>query len=123
MLHDGAADEGEVASAIESRGPTGWTPLADGIEQAGEDLPEEATDGIVYVVTDGLESCGGDPVQAAQDLPDSGIRPVVNGIGFQVGDADQEAAGHRRRRPGHLHARGERRGAGELLARARTTSG
>jgi len=45
----------------------------------------------VYVVTDGIETCGGDPVAAAEDLAGSGIQPIVNVIGFQAGDADQEA--------------------------------
>jgi Ca-activated chloride channel family protein len=69
----------------------GWTPLATGIEKAVGDIPEEATDSIVYVVTDGLETCGGDPVAAAEALAASDIRPVVNVIGFQTGDADQAA--------------------------------
>ena len=42
-------------------------------------------------MTDGKETCGGDPVAAAEGLSAAGVQPVVNVIGFQAGDADQEA--------------------------------
>jgi hypothetical protein len=40
------------------------------------------------LVTDGIESCGGDPVQAARDLRDQGI--IVHVIGFGLGNAADE---------------------------------
>lgn len=92
VVFEGAADEPDALSeALAGVQPVGWTPLATGIEKAVGDIPEEATDSIVYVVTDGLETCGGDPVAAAEALAASDIRPVVNVIGFQTGDADQAA--------------------------------
>ncbi|MGB0088016.1 MAG: VWA domain-containing protein, partial [Planifilum fulgidum] len=55
---------------IDSLKPSGWTPLAAAIRGAGEDLasahPED--ENIVYVVSDGIESCGGDPVKEAKAL-------------------------------------------------------
>ena len=43
------------------------------------------------LVSDGIESCGGDPVQAAHDLRQQGI--VVHLIGFGLGTgADEDAA-------------------------------
>ena len=83
--HDGLSD------AMEEVAPVGWTPLATAIEDAQGDIPAGATDSIVYVVTDGLETCGGDPVAAAQSLAGADVRPVVNVVGFQTGDADQAA--------------------------------
>ena len=76
---------------MEEVAPVGWTPLATAIEDAQGDIPAGATDSIVYVVTDGLETCGGDPVAAAQSLAGADVRPVVNVVGFQTGDADQAA--------------------------------
>lgn len=71
--------------------PVGWTPLAKGIADAQGDIPDGTTDAVMYVVSDGLETCGGDPVVAAQGVADSGVEPVINVIGFQVDDADQAA--------------------------------
>lgn len=91
LVHSGPVEAGEFSEAVGAVDPTGWTPLALGIAEAAGDFPADATDGIVYVVTDGLETCGGDPVAAAEELSDSGIEPIINVIGFQTEDADQEA--------------------------------
>lgn len=80
-----------VAGALADVEPVGWTPLARAIEDSTEDIPEDATDAVIYVVTDGLESCGGDPVKAAKDVAGAGVEPIINVIGFQVGNSDQEA--------------------------------
>lgn len=90
-VYEGPADSDTFVDRLESVRPTGWTPLAAAITAAEDDIPQEATDGIVYVVTDGLETCGGDPVAAAQDLADSGVKPIVNVIGFQTEGADEAA--------------------------------
>lgn len=90
-IYSGPVGDGGFDQALDSVDPTGWTPLATAIEDAAGDIPQDATDGIVYVVTDGIETCGGDPVAAAGALAESGIKPIVNVIGFQAGDSDQEA--------------------------------
>ncbi|MCK0112969.1 VWA domain-containing protein [Ornithinimicrobium sp. F0845] len=90
-VYEGPADTAELSAQLAAVQPTGWTPLASAITEAEQDIPADATDGIVYVVTDGIETCGGDPVEAAQGLAESGIKPIVNVIGFQAGDADQAA--------------------------------
>ena len=72
--------------------PTGWTPLAAAIASAKKDLEQTKGEGvrnIVYVVSDGEETCGGDPAQAAKGLHNSDIRPLVNIIGFDVDDVGQ----------------------------------
>ncbi|WP_298746227.1 VWA domain-containing protein [uncultured Serinicoccus sp.] len=91
VVFEGEAAGQDLQEALAQVQPVGWTPLARAVTASAADIPEDASDGIVYVVTDGLESCGGDPVQAAEDLAGSGIEPVVNVIGFEVGDADQQA--------------------------------
>lgn len=90
-VYDGPAGSAELTAQLEAVEPTGWTPLARGIEAAAQDIPQGATDGIVYVVTDGVETCGGDPVAAAETLAGQGIQPIVNVIGFHTGGADQQA--------------------------------
>ena len=45
---------------------------------------------IVYVVSDGIETCNGDPVKAAKDLVSSDIQTVVNIIGFDVDNEGQK---------------------------------
>lgn len=62
------------------------TPLADAILAAGEDLADVEGQRMVVLVTDGEESCGGDPEAAIRSLRERGIA-TVNIIGFALQDA------------------------------------
>lgn len=80
--------------ALDQFKPTGWTPLAAAIESAQKDLQagsDKNAQNIVYVVSDGIETCGGDPVAVAKKLNQSDIQAVVNIIGFDVDDDGQKA--------------------------------
>ncbi|HWO98169.1 MAG TPA: VWA domain-containing protein, partial [Bacillus sp. (in: firmicutes)] len=71
---------------------TGWTPLAAGIEHARTMLePFQSNEYVntVYIVSDGIETCGGDPAAAAKTLAESNIKAKVNIIGFDVDDEGQ----------------------------------
>lgn len=73
--------------------PSGWTPLGSSLKSAYEDLKQKAgedTENIVYVVSDGVETCDGNPVEEASKLADSDLKAVVNIIGFDVDDKGQE---------------------------------
>ncbi len=88
-------DSDEFEESLNQFQPTGWTPLASAIQGAHGDLKESGEDGvktrnIVYVVSDGVETCGGDPVKEAKRLGESGIEPMVKIIGFDVDDAGQQ---------------------------------
>lgn len=77
----------EFQDALNKFEPAGWTPLAKAIEEVTDDFDEfdgEDSTNIIYVVSDGEETCGGDPVQAVEDLADSNIDPVINLIGYQA---------------------------------------
>lgn len=85
-------DAGKFETAIRSFRPTGWTPIATSLDAAAQDFakaPSRDGANVVYVVSDGIETCDADPVQAARKLHESDIDVVVNVIGF---DVDAEAA-------------------------------
>jgi Mg-chelatase subunit ChlD len=80
-----------IRYAIAGLRPTGQTPIAYALNQAARDFGTLQNDRTVVLVTDGIESCGGDPVQAAYDLRQQGI--MVHLIGFGLGNAaDEDAA-------------------------------
>ncbi|MCM3324861.1 MULTISPECIES: VWA domain-containing protein [Cytobacillus] len=86
-------NESELSNALDSFDPAGWTPLAQSIKEAKEDLSKysgEEHKNVVYIVSDGIETCDGDPVAAAKELKDSGISPVVNVIGFDLASKDEQ---------------------------------
>jgi hypothetical protein len=85
-------DANAFAQSMNSFRPSGWTPLAASLEAARHDFdafdPSTSTN-FVYVVSDGVETCDGDPVEAAHDLHTSNVQPIVNIVGF---DLDSEGA-------------------------------
>lgn len=84
-------NRGPIRAAIEGLRPLGQTPIAYALNQASRDFGMRADDRAVVLVTDGIESCGGDPVQAARELREQGI--VVHVIGFGLGNvADEDSA-------------------------------
>ncbi len=90
----GDYDESTFKRSLNQFRPTGWTPLAAAIEQAKNDLSGntgENVENIIYVVSDGIETCGGDPVKAAKELHQSEIQAIVNIIGFDVDNEGQRA--------------------------------
>ena len=85
--------ETELKTALDAFNPAGWTPLASAIEEAQKDLQPyqgENNQNVIYVVSDGVETCGGDPVKAAALLKDANIAPVVHIIGFDVASKEQQ---------------------------------
>lgn len=89
----GEYDEQAFTASLEKFAPAGWTPLAGAIEAAEQDLQKQTGENIrnvIYVVSDGIETCGGDPVAAAASLNGSDIQAEVNIIGFDVDNEGQK---------------------------------
>lgn len=79
----------EFHGAVDSFESKGWTPLAGAIQKAGEMSSSYDGNTTIYIVSDGAETCDGDPVQASKDLVAMNADSSVNIIGFDV-DAKTE---------------------------------
>jgi Mg-chelatase subunit ChlD len=77
-----------IRRAIAGLRPLGQTPIAYALNQAAYDFGDTRNDRALVLVTDGIESCGGDPAQAARELREQGI--MVHVIGFGLGNAADE---------------------------------
>jgi Ca-activated chloride channel family protein len=78
-------------NALSGIKPTGWSPIAKSLYDVKEDLADKDGKNYVYIVTDGEETCGGDPVQAAKDLRKSNIKTIVNIVGLDVKTVKEKA--------------------------------
>ncbi|MFD1020906.1 vWA domain-containing protein [Thalassobacillus hwangdonensis] len=90
MLYSGKIDQSKISDALSSINPAGWTPIARAIEESQADIPENASSAVTYVVSDGIETCDGNPVAAAKKLSEAEIQPIINIIGFQVDNEAQQ---------------------------------
>lgn len=87
-----------MISEIDQMQPEGQTPLTVAVAQAAAVLDYKRSPGVIVLVTDGKETCGGAPCALAAELA-SGADLTVHVIGFRVrgrhfawqeGDAPQE---------------------------------
>jgi Ca-activated chloride channel family protein len=77
-----------IIQKINSIKPTGATPITYSLSQAAKDFPKSpGYRNILILITDGLESCGGDPCAVSIDLQRQGVflRPYIIGLGLQGG--------------------------------------
>ncbi|KAB8125998.1 VWA domain-containing protein [Gracilibacillus oryzae] len=90
----GEYNEDNCTKSLEKFSPTGYTPLALAIEDAAKDMEKlKGNDvrNIVYIVSDGKETCGGDPIAQAEAMHSSDIGAIVNIIGFDIEEAERDA--------------------------------
>ena len=71
--------------------PAGWTPLASAIIAAAGSFRNGPGQRLLYIVSDGIETCGGDPVAAATAAR-AKSQVILNVIGFGIGSAAEEQA-------------------------------
>lgn len=82
-------DQVGLQKAIANTRALGSTPIALSLERALADFPETFDKGVVVLVTDGKEVCGGDVKAAAEALRKRGIDLQI--IGFDLSEADAAA--------------------------------
>jgi Ca-activated chloride channel family protein len=73
-----------IMSAVNALNPAGKTPLVEAVKQAADVLHERTTRGVVVLLTDGEETCGGAPCALGQALKAAGQQLTVHVIGFQL---------------------------------------
>lgn len=67
------------------------TPIADSLAHVESDLVDAEGNKTVVLVTDGEETCDGDPAAVIRDLQDKGIGVHLNIVGFAVDDPELES--------------------------------
>lgn len=79
------ADAAElILEAISWLDPNGLTPLTEAVREAAEVLNYRTDPGIVVLVTDGNDTCGGLPCALGSDLSLAAADLTVHVIGFRV---------------------------------------
>ena len=78
-------DKPRFLDALEKAVPRGQTPIAYSLQQAAQDFgaPSDEERGVI-LVSDGIETCGGDPLATVRDLTAKGFKVKIHTIGFDV---------------------------------------
>lgn len=89
----GEKNSDRFKQAVNSFSPTGYTPLAATLKLAGKNLASlknENNRNVIYLVSDGIETCDGNPVEIAKQLQNSNTELIINVIGFDVDNTAQQ---------------------------------
>ena len=85
MAGVGSLNRETVHDTLSYLKPNGQTPIANTLMEVGSWLqPNLEEDNTVVLVSDGLESCDGDPCQAAKALNEAGIATSIHVVGFDL---------------------------------------
>ncbi|OGI18712.1 MAG: hypothetical protein A3B68_03460 [Candidatus Melainabacteria bacterium RIFCSPHIGHO2_02_FULL_34_12] len=90
LVVPGTNNRRSIVSEIQKILPRGLTPITYSLSQAVQDLRPYKGEKSILLISDGLETCGGDPCQLAQTLVTSNIDLKIDVVGFGVKD-DWEA--------------------------------
>lgn len=84
-------DKDLLRAAIESYQPVGWTPITLALEEAANDFeaPAESEVNAVVLVTDGLETCGGNACDAAAAIAEGDVNVTTYVVGFGLTQDEQ----------------------------------
>jgi hypothetical protein len=74
-----------ITATVDAALAQGYTPIAYSLEQAANDFAADAKERVIVLVSDGKETCEGDPLVAAKALAGRGI--TVHTVGFIVDTA------------------------------------
>ena len=93
LLAPMSTDLARLRNGVAGVRAVGWTPLAVGLTAARDQLSSSSVPGeqVIYVVSDGIETCGGDPVSIARDINRGRTRAVVHIIGFGLPQGEAAA--------------------------------
>jgi hypothetical protein len=85
----GPVDAAAYVQRVNAAKAIGYTPISDSIEQAAADLPAGDFNSII-LVSDGEETCGGDPCALAEALKASDAHVTIHVVGYAVEEVAQK---------------------------------
>ena len=75
----------DIEGVIAPLKPTGWTPISSSLKKAQNILATDTSDQkYILLVSDGKETCGGNPIETVKSIKQENSDIIVNVIGFDV---------------------------------------
>jgi len=79
-----AAVQARIGALVAKNGAK--TPIGASLDMAADDLKSVSGEKLIILLTDGEETCGGDPAAAIANLRKAGINAQVSIVGFALDD-------------------------------------
>lgn len=84
----GPLDKAALNGQIEALNPKGKTPITTSVRQAIDIARGRDQATTVLLVSDGLETCGGDPCATVREAKAAGVKFILHVVGFDVSKED-----------------------------------
>jgi len=81
-----AGNRDAIIGQLQALQPKGKTPIAASLLMAADSLKDVEEQASIILVSDGKETCGGDPCAAIRELKARGFKAVIHVVGFNVKD-------------------------------------
>jgi Ca-activated chloride channel family protein len=73
-----------IMASVQSLVPAGGTPLTRAVEEGAEVLDFRSKPGVIVVLTDGVDTCGGSPCRTGKELHAAAVQLTIHVIGLRV---------------------------------------
>jgi hypothetical protein len=94
LVPPGSGERAAVLAGLAALEPKGMTPISEAVLRVAEALGARGdVETTIVLVSDGQETCGGDPCAVVRELKKTGIRFVMHVVGFAVTEEDQAQLG------------------------------
>lgn len=84
LIPPGPVDEAQLEATLARITARGRTPLTESVRQAARELRVAERGGTIILVTDGIETCGGDPCALAAELEAANAAFTAHVVGFDL---------------------------------------
>ena len=84
----GPLDQAALGQLIDGLDPKGKTPITNAIKTAFETARSQEEETTIVLISDGIETCGGDPCATVRGAKAAGLNIIMHVIGFDVGKVD-----------------------------------
>jgi Ca-activated chloride channel family protein len=91
LFEPGPVDPAAAGAALDRLTARGRTPLTESVRQAAAALRQRERGGTIILVTDGIETCGGDPCALAAELEAANAGFTAHVVGFDLRTPSERA--------------------------------
>ena len=84
IANPGQTERQKILEQIDKMKPVGKTPLSRSILQVAAGIRLQDAETTIILVSDGIDTCGGDPCKVVAELKKSGLNFVLHTVGLDV---------------------------------------
>jgi Ca-activated chloride channel family protein len=88
IVAPGSRDRAALEKAVESIQPKGMTPITASLQKVIELVRQREGASTVVLVSDGIETCGGDACKVVREARSAGVHFILHVVGFDLAKAD-----------------------------------